>query len=278
MPRRLFLALLLLVAAPMVLLGWMSASAFRANQVAAKESLATLLSSQLYDADRKISQLFDRYADRLNSELDTETSLFDTLRRLRREVPIVRQGIYVDQDGLMLFPSPDDSVGVDAAEVAAALPGLIDARPLPSRAFDNNPSDTKTPKGTPTSGKGPFAGKSQSSATPTFTESAWQQWYMADGAQVVYWRTRSDGATIGVLLERSRWIADLIAVLPDDRNRDVSASAVGLSLKHQSRYQWTRHLHPTRTTLRPAATLLRHRGRSRCGEIRYQTSPGRRQG
>jgi signal transduction histidine kinase len=238
MPRRLFLALLLLVAAPMVLLGWMTAGAVRANQDAAKENLATLLSSQLDDADRNVSQLFDGYAARLNAALDDGGSVIQNLRRMRRELPIVRQGIYVDPDGLMRFPSPDDSVSVDAAEVAAALPGLVDARPLPDRPSDRNPKETAASQ-TPTANTSPPETTKQQrrqhsnppqAVFPTpaasegpFVDSTWQQWYMADGAQVVYWRTRADGSTVGVLLERSRWIADLIGVLPDDRHRVVSA-------------------------------------------------------
>ena len=212
MPRRLFLALILLVAAPMVLLGWMSANAVKTSQVAAKENLATLLSSQLYDADRRIVQLFDGYALRLDEQLDASQSVFETLRRMRREVPIVRQGIVVDKSGTMVFPRPSDSVGIDATEVAAALPGLVDARPLPNVNSDSQSSVSKT------------ASKSVFTES-AFSESAWQQWYMADGAQVVYWRTRGDGSTVGVLLERSRWIADLIAALPDHRGRSVAPSS-----------------------------------------------------
>ncbi|MDV6029458.1 MAG: HAMP domain-containing histidine kinase [Phycisphaera sp. RhM] len=207
MPRRLFLALILLVAAPMVLLGWMSANAIKASQVAAKENLATLLSSQLYDADRRIVQLFDGYASQLNEQLDASQSVFEALRRMRREVPIVRQGIVVDPSGTMVFPRPSDSVGIDATEVAAALPGLVDARPLPNANSDSQSSGAKI------------------ASKRAFTESAWQQWYMADGAQVVYWRTRDDGSTVGVLLERSRWIADLIAALPDHRGRSIAPSS-----------------------------------------------------
>lgn len=228
MPRRLFLALLLLVAAPMVLLGWMSASAVKANQSAAKESLATLLSSQLTDADQRIAQLFEGYATELDDELNSPEPVFQTLRRMRRTNPIMRQGIVVDSSGVMVYPRPDDLVGIDAAEVAASLPGMIDARPLPTSKSDSKaalnpvqqmqmPAKGQTLELTPPS---PLQVPNMSNigfADPVFVDSAWQQWYMADGAQVVYWRARSDGMTVGILLERSRWIADLIATLPDQR-------------------------------------------------------------
>ncbi|QEF98059.1 Sensor histidine kinase TmoS [Stieleria maiorica] len=233
MPRRLFLALLLLVAAPMVLLGWMSATAVKASQAAAKENLATLLSSQLYDADRRIVQLFDNYAIRLDDELDGSDSVFETLRRMRRQVPILRQGIVVDPAGTIVFPRPGDSIGVDATEVAAALPGLVDARPLPSATGESQSPGTKVPafktKTAVSKTNIANAADSQSprlkvSPQSTLTESAWQQWYMADGTQVVYWRARRDGSTVGMLLERSRWIADLIAVLPDHRSPESTSS------------------------------------------------------
>ena len=257
MPRRLFLALLLLVAAPMVLLGWLSASATKASQIAAKESLANLLSSQLSDADLRISQLFDGYAARLDEQFESGESTFETLRALRREFPVVRQGLFVDEGGRVLYPTAGDSVGIDAAEVAASIPGMIDARPMPNqelisarsskaskgslqqkkaaakaeslgsrtiavkgatRKFSAN--DAASAKRPEIKGAGKLASGNSSAqipnARPTFGESAWQQWYMADGAQVVYWKFRSDGASVGILLERSRWMADLIAVLPDD--------------------------------------------------------------
>ena len=136
MPRRLFLALILLVAAPLVLLGWVSASAVRSSQESAKENLAKLLSTQLYDTDRQIVFMFERYAATLSRDIETAPSLIPALKRLRRNYPIVRQGVFVDPRGLILFPSPSDSPDIDAVEVAATLPAMIDARPFPSDFSD----------------------------------------------------------------------------------------------------------------------------------------------
>ncbi|MCO8124845.1 HAMP domain-containing histidine kinase [Stieleria sp. TO1_6] len=212
MPRRLFLALLLLVAAPLVLLGWMSASAVKENQSAAKENLTTLLSSQLFDADRLVVELFADYARQLDAALESPTPLLETLRQIRREQPIVRQGIFVNPDGLLLYPLADDLHGADAAEVEAALPAMIDARPLSTGDSDSQPAS---------SGK-LSRGKLAPTAALT-AQSAWQQWYMGDGAQVIYWRFSPNGGSVGILLQRSRWMADLIAALPDD-----SSSAAAL--------------------------------------------------
>ncbi len=325
MPRRLLLALLLLVATPMALLGWMSAGAVKTNQAESRENLRDLLSAQLYDADHRIVELFEAYAVALEREIDSvrpqTEDLPDTLRRLRRETPIVRQGIIVDPRGAVLFPTPDDSIGIDAAIVAASLPGMIDARPFPSKAgilpaSDDHPLEEQeglrqeirmgaaTVKGTPDlnvkgipqvstpqtytrASKAPakFASEPQSAAPKValrdasaanlrassgsraagdssadeplfiepfpseppaeegvFIDSAWQQWYMADGAQVVYWSWREDGFAVGILLERSRWMADLIAVLPDDPSQAgmMADSKTAIGLKSGAAKQPTR--------------------------------------
>lgn len=250
MPRRLLLSLILLVAAPIVLLGWVSANMVRSNQIAARENLSTLLSTQLYDTDRQIVLMFERYAATLGTEIETSPSLIPTLKRLRRDNPIVRQGIFVDSSGLILFPRPADSPDIDAVEVAATLPAMVDARPLPKSFPENaptsfadrsrlNPSDQQIDAGdyanSPESAKSGLQqmidasvqGSARSQAAepvqqfnqdrPAFLELAsWQQWFMGDGAQVVLWRFREDGSSVGILFERSRWLADLIALLPDE--------------------------------------------------------------
>ena len=69
-------------------------------------------------------------------------------------------------------------------------------------------------------GEIPIQSRAQSSngviQSPKFKdETAWQQWFMGDGAQVVFWRFRDDGSSVGILFERSRWLSDLIALMPD---------------------------------------------------------------
>jgi signal transduction histidine kinase len=239
MPRRLFLALLLLVAAPLVLLGWVSATAVRSSQRQAREELAALLSTQLLEARRTIHGVFESYARELSQDLESDSVIAETLRRMRRENPIVRQGMLIDSKGRLSFPTAADTVDVDSMEVAAALPGLIDSRPL--KQLPENPnaseSDDALTANSPRQ-MAPVKTERPSPAPEWIAEPVWQQWFMADGAQVVYWRFRSDGSLIGILLERSRWMSDLIAALPDqDTLPDQSARAV----------QWSKRSSPPRS-------------------------------
>ena len=95
MPRRLLLALLALVAAPLVLLGWLSASATRESQQRAQEKIVSLLHSRLVEIDQSASQLFDSYVRRVTVALENEAIPINALKKLRRSEPVVRQGIYV---------------------------------------------------------------------------------------------------------------------------------------------------------------------------------------
>jgi signal transduction histidine kinase len=45
--------------------------------------------------------------------------------------------------------------------------------------------------------------------------SGWFVWYWDRGLNLVYWQRRPSGYLVGASLERSRWIADVIAVLPE---------------------------------------------------------------
>ncbi|OYP32255.1 sensor histidine kinase [Rhodopirellula sp. MGV] len=227
MPRPLFLALLSLVVTPIVLLGWLSASAARQSEIAAKETLAALLSTQLVEAQKSVHDVFRSYADQLDRafELDPgrtspEIALESRLRQLRRSNPIVRQGFIIGLDGDLVFPTELDLSGRAGAEVAATLSGILDSRPqfrpVAGTDYGNATSGLQYQAIQVKGGQPPVEQKSQATTAASEQPAQWQQWYMGDGAQVLYWRALPSGPTVGVLLERSRWMSDLIAALPDD--------------------------------------------------------------
>ncbi|MGB7345283.1 MAG: HAMP domain-containing sensor histidine kinase [Pirellulaceae bacterium] len=235
MPRRLLLALLLLVAAPLVLLGWLSATTMANSQERARTQLTALLRSRLSEIDRSAIKLFEGYSRHLNKELVQSDNVINRLRELRRTDPIVRQGIFVSSDGQLLHPpkpNPDDA---DAVALYAALPGMIsgrsdfagsadyDASQLPgsSQARKSIPSKQESLLEQIASAKvNALRGRQRSAVLSNVADITpesyqWQVWYMDRGIQLIYWLPRQDGAAIGVLLDRPRWTSDLTAELPD---------------------------------------------------------------
>ncbi|MEM6470144.1 MAG: histidine kinase dimerization/phospho-acceptor domain-containing protein, partial [Planctomycetota bacterium] len=230
---------------------------------AAKQRLVDLLSVQLENADRQIESVFDAYGASLKKQLlgvDGErlapADVVQQLRAMRWKLPIVRQGLFIDQEGRLLHPGPEDLSQFESTEILTALPGIIDARPeleVPARRSQS----TQTASSDEPTRSRRFAVASRSSnLKETASSGAWQQWYLADGAQVIFWLGRDDGTAIGILMERSRWMADVIANLPD-QVIDASTSPAGLPLgrvklvdeSNRLIYQWGNAEGSERTTL-----------------------------
>ena len=79
----------------------------------------------------------------------------------------------------------------------------------------------------------------------TFEESSgWFVWYWDRGLNLIYWQRRPSGHVVGCALERARWMADLIAQLPDtvnsasDRGRSVETRVRLVNSSAISVYQW----------------------------------------
>ncbi|MBC7964539.1 MAG: hypothetical protein H7Z17_01340 [Fuerstia sp.] len=74
--------------------------------------------------------------------------------------------------------------------------------------------------------------QSQAVGTRGFLPSSgWFVWYWDRGLNLVYWQRRPSGHLVGAALERSRWISDLISVLPETESGAVSADRVTSSFR-----------------------------------------------
>ncbi|TWU49161.1 sensor histidine kinase [Rubripirellula reticaptiva] len=205
MPKLLFLALTLLVAAPLVLLGWLSASQYRSQATLARQRIDELMQSQLADLDSSVAVVFDGYEAALK---DTPT-LINAISQFDRSMPMVRTSMVVDRRGNLLYPPPPIMNSGDEVMRYRALPAIIESRPPMG---DDDSANTKA---------------TANYATSAAVNSAWQVWFLDEGMQLIYWRRSANGKSdIGTLLERSRWIADLTAALPDRAKQPASTSSL----------------------------------------------------
>ncbi len=68
--------------------------------------------------------------------------------------------------------------------------------------------------------------------SPAFPPSSgWFVWYWDRGLNLVYWQRRPSGHIVGAALERARWIADLIAVLPETDGEASAASTLATAFR-----------------------------------------------
>ena len=115
--------------------------------------------------------------------------------------------MFVSKNGVLAFPPPPSTDASEEVSLYASLPAIIKSKPdlTQSDGMDHPAAAAKV------------ARKAQ-----------WQVWYMDEGIQLIYWMPRSDGAAVGILLERARWIADLTAALPDSTPVPMSANIVAI--------------------------------------------------
>lgn len=230
MPRRLLFALLILVAAPLVLLGWMSASAYQQQRKAAREQLVFFYQSRLDDHDRSLKNVFKRYERELEQQLTQSSNTLATLRRLDREHPIVRQTMFVNDHGILIYPPKPGGGSAEESSLYASIPAITDSKP--DLSDDPLASDSSS-----------WISKRKS--PPTLRKGRWQVWYMDEGLQLIYWLPRSDGSSVGILLERARWVSDLTVALPNSgrlRRKDATSRRPGFTaLVDESKrfvYRW----------------------------------------
>ena len=74
--------------------------------------------------------------------------------------------------------------------------------------------------------------------------SGWFVWYWDRGLNLIYWQRRSSGHIVGCALERARWMADLVAHLPEtvdsttENVRRVATRVRLINTSAESVYQW----------------------------------------
>lgn len=75
------------------------------------------------------------------------------------------------------------------------------------------------------------------------SSSGWFVWYWDQGLNLVYWQRRPSGHLVGAALERSRWISDVISVLPETARPEPSSDQVITSFRvvnaaSETVYEW----------------------------------------
>ncbi|HBJ37363.1 MAG TPA: hypothetical protein DDZ51_21940 [Planctomycetaceae bacterium] len=216
MPLKILIALLTLIAAPLLLLGWVSASTMRADRSTAQRQIEAVLRSRLKEIDTSVQPLFDEIATMLTGQvrlaIDQDTSSGDLqhgeLTRFQRSQPLVQRAIIVNSRGMMIYPPPPpNSSEPNRIEEYAALKALAMSRPR--HATESASAQTHSADRSKAA--------TQQAPIPSSRLSApvYHVWYRDQGTQLSLWWHQESGAAVGVMLARSRWMAELMARLPN---------------------------------------------------------------
>jgi signal transduction histidine kinase len=196
-PTRLLISLVALVVLPLLLLGWLSETLVRSQQADARRSLIGLLDQQLGEHGRTATRFLEETRQEYVRGSAEAIDLFEWAGELRRRDPRVRLCFVLDRRERLLYPQIREFPEYPAAEDIGF-----------QRRMREYSSIEELRRGRPriddaSRGKG---------AEPT---ARWMPWYRDQGLQLVLWIALGDGRSVGILLNRSAWLARLIGHLPD---------------------------------------------------------------
>lgn len=220
--------LALLVCVPLAALLWLGGRLARDERARLRRDLQGVLAKQLGDANQIVDRFFQkRQREFLNV---TELATFETgeLRATVRRHPHLLQLFVLAPNGDILHPPLAGSLNQSEQEFLERARVFLQDKDL-IRAADRQ---TESAAGSKPSGLYDH----NSAATH-----GWYTWYWGRGVHLIFWRRLRSGHIVGVELDRSRWIADLIAELPQTPQAETPAAQSRIQLvdSHDDIiYQW----------------------------------------
>ena len=236
------LLILAIIVLPLTALTWAGVRLAREERRAVLLRFEDLLEQRLNDVNDGIERHFGQLERRLRNLTAMDEWSVDELRQITRTEPLLLQMFVLDSDGSLLYPNPAQQLNgnergfLSRASRMFTEGDLFNAVQL-SDSIDGNAftptTDPLYPSAVPEPGQrldpAPQRGapskspqqKQVLSAPPRFD---WFVWYWDRGENLIYWQRRPSGQIVGAALERARWMADLVAVLPETSRATSSDS------------------------------------------------------
>ncbi len=202
------------MALPLTLLGWGGVRLASHEKERVKANIQQLLTGQLKEIDRSIADQLETLAIDMQQVTSINSYNLEELRDVVRNDPRIFQLFVINPDDVLLYPSPIGPLTEVERDFILKTSDLVNDRQLQlsekGASTDGKKQNISAPRGT---------GKVKSVVLARQT-GAWFVWNWGPGINLIYWQRRENGHIVGVVVERSRWIADIIAELPD--TQDVS--------------------------------------------------------
>ena len=206
--------IILIVLLPTVLLTWFGVRMARDEKSMTEQRFRSVMVQRLQDVNRLIGRQFSETERRLQRVTALDEFSVEGLRGLNRSTPQVTQIFVLTPSGELLYPNPGSSLnGTEQSFLRQA------AKMFTERDLQNAVTLAEA-----TVKHGDFAPSPESTDSQPLkmrlpliaqSSSGWFVWYWDRGLNLVYWQRRLSGHLVGASLERSRWISDVISVLPE---------------------------------------------------------------
>lgn len=232
-PRKRRLALLLgvLVAVPVVLLGLVGTRLARREREAVKQGFDELLTGQLQAYRDRLARELGQMEEEIAAELSRAgqpaedppmqqlqqmqqrmqaagpAALFapdpGRLREATRRSPRARQIFALDARGELIHPHPAGPLTGPEHDFLARTASIWKDRDL----LEQEPPEEAS--------HAPTRSKASRRLAPARRDHGWYVWYWGSGACFIYWRRAPDGTVLGMEVDRTRLLGELIAAFPE---------------------------------------------------------------
>ena len=210
----------LIVCLPLAMLAWLGWRLARDERGRVRQHVTGLAMERLEDVDLVAAEYFQRRERELLELTELTGYDPDTLRNVVRTRPGIAQLFVLDPDGTLLHPDPAGTLNGSEREFLLHAKQMFDDKQL-IRSGSAGENDAAT------------------------TTHGWHVRYWGPGLNLIFYHRLESGNVVGALVPRSRWIADLIAELPDTAgpvgSRDESGAEARIRLVNsngEAVYQW----------------------------------------
>lgn len=231
--------LLAIVILPLAGLTWLAVRVARDDEAALQQRFENVFSVQLRDIDGVISRHFETLSTELRTTARQVKMPPDEIRALLRKSPRIRQVILLDNTGAVLHPDPATPLNLGEREFLHEAQELIRDRDL-LHAANSTSNSSRQAESSP-----PYRSVRSQQSEDATSDEGWHVWYWGRGVHLVFWQRRANGNIVGLLVERGRWMADLIAALPETISRQQDGVAVTTTSRFRlvdsmgnSMYEW----------------------------------------
>ncbi|MEQ1828569.1 MAG: HAMP domain-containing sensor histidine kinase [Pirellula sp.] len=244
MKAKTVILIVLIVLLPLLLLAWAAMRMAESEQDLVQRRFLVLMEDRLRDVNRNIKTFFDDAERHLQTVTQLDELDVESLRETIRREPRVLQIFVLSERGQLLYPNPTQPLNTAEQNFLRSTAKMFTGQDLRDAVLqtennsDSSRSNSQSQSGTQLPSRSDSTNRmAAQSAEPglqpneeqqverLFKESnGWFTWYWDRGMNLIYWQRRPSGRIVGAALERGRWIADLIAELPNTVDHAESSS------------------------------------------------------
>lgn len=216
MKSRSIVFLVVIVLVPLVVLVWMSVLIAESEKTKSQSQIRELMRGRLQDVDRVIRRHFGSIERSMQQLTEIDGLDADQMRQIVRAEPKVLQLFVLSSEGALLYPDPTQPMNSNEQSFLLSTSKMFTGQDLLGAILlEEDRSERGATLSQDTEAKRSANSGSTKRQRSYQVSQGWFVWYWDRGLNLIYWQRRPSGQIVGLALERGRWIADLIAELPD---------------------------------------------------------------